>query len=104
MVSILGCRDCHGAQLQGGVEAPVGPPAGPNLTKLVPYWTEEQFMDFLNTGTLPSGGKVPIQTSASGFSAPRMPWPVYRAAMTDDELKAVYAYLHSLPPVEGPAK
>jgi hypothetical protein len=27
-----------------------------------------------------------------------------RAATTDDELKAMYAYLHSLPPVEGPAK
>ena len=33
-----------------------------------------------------------------------MPWPMVRAATTDDDLKAIYAYLHSLPPVEGPAR
>jgi len=105
MVDVIGCRSCHGDQLQGKVDnGQPGPPPGPNLTKIVPQWTEEQFMTFFNTGTLPGGGTVPMLTLSSGFSSPRMPWPEVRAVATDDELKAMYAYLHSLPPVEGPAQ
>lgn len=107
MVDIIGCGSCHGAQLQGKVDnGQPGPPPGPNLTKIVPQWTEEQFMTFFNTGQLPGpeGGTVPMLTLPSGFSSPRMPWPEVRAVATDDELRAMYAYLHSLPPVEGPAK
>ncbi len=104
MVDVIGCRGCHGQQLQGKVYSGIGPPVGPNLTKIVPQWTEEQFMTFFNTGTLPGGGTVPILTLPSGFSAPAMPWPTVRAVTTDDELKAIYAYLHSLPPVESPTK
>ena len=40
----------------------------------------------------------------SGFSSPCMSGLAARAIATDDELKDIYAYLHSLPPVEGPAK
>jgi len=105
MVDIFGCSSCHGDQLQGKLDSgQPGPPPGPNLTLIVPQWTEEQFMTFFNTGELPSGKMVPILTLPNGFSEPRMPWPLLRAATTDDELKAMYAYLHSLPPVEGPAK
>jgi cytochrome c553 len=105
MVDVIGCRSCHGDQLQGRVETgQPGPPAGPNLTKIVPQWTEEQFMTFFNTGQLPSGGTVPILTLPSGFSEPRMPWPMVRAATTDKELKDIYAYLHSLPPVDSPTR
>ncbi len=43
-------------------------------------------------------------TLASGFTEPRMPWPMVRAATTDDELEAIYAYLHGLPPVDGPGR
>ena len=59
-------------------------------------------MTFFNSGTLPGGSQVPILTLSSGFSEPRMPWPVVRAATTDGELKAMYVYLHSLSPVAGP--
>ena len=105
LVDILGCRDCHGDQLQGKVDnGQPGPPPGPNLTLIVPQWTEAEFMNFFNTGTLPGGSQVPIFTLKSGFSSPRMPWTEFRAATTDDELKAMYAYLHSLPPIEEPAK
>lgn len=105
MVDIIGCSDCHGTELQGRVDnGQPGPPAGPNLTQIVPQWTEEQFMTFFNTGTMPGGGQVPMLTLASGFSEPRMPWPMVRAAATDDELKAMYAFLHSLPAVESPAR
>ena len=105
MVDILGCRDCHGDQLQGRIDdGTPGPPPGPNLTTAVPFWTEAQFMTFFNTGQYPSGSTVPILTLPSGFSEPRMPWDEIRASATDNELKAMYAYLHSLSPVEGPAK
>jgi hypothetical protein len=40
-------------------------------------------------------------TLNSGFSEPRMPWPVVRAVTSDDDLKAMYNYLHNLPPVQG---
>jgi mono/diheme cytochrome c family protein len=105
MVDVIGCRSCHGDQLQGRVESgQPGPPAGPNLTQIVPQWTEEEFMTFFNTGKLPGGGTVPILTLPSGFSEPRMPWPLVRAATTDAELHDIYTYLHSLPPVDSPAK
>jgi cytochrome c553 len=105
MVDVIGCRSCHGDQLQGKLDnGQPGPPPGPNLTMIVPHWTEEQFMTFFNTGIMPGGGKVPMLTLASGFSEPRMPWPMVRAATTDDELKAIYTYLHSLPPVENPTR
>jgi hypothetical protein len=51
-----------------------------------------------------SGASVPILTLPNGLSEPRMPWPMVRAVTTDAELKAIYAYLHGLPLVEGPAK
>ncbi len=105
LVDILGCRDCHGDQLQGRVEnGQPGPPAGPNLTLIIPHWTEEEFMAFFNTGTMPGGSQVPILTLNSGFSEPRMPWPVVRAVTSDDDLKDMYTYLHALPPVEGPTQ
>jgi len=59
LVDIIGCRDCHGSQLAGKVEnGQPGPPPGPNLTQIVPQWTETDFMTFFNTGTLPSGKKA----------------------------------------------
>jgi len=105
MIDIIGCSDCHGDQLQGKVDnGQPGPTPGPNLTLIVPQWSEAQFMTFFNTGTMPGGAQVPILTLPSGFSEPRMPWPMVRAVTTDDELKAMYAYLHSLPAVESPVR
>jgi mono/diheme cytochrome c family protein len=105
LVDIIGCRDCHGDRLQGKLETgQPGPPAGPNLTQIIPQWTEAQFMTFFNTGTMPGGARVPIITLVSGFSEPRMPWQTVRAVTTDDELKAMYAYLHSLAAVDGPTR
>jgi mono/diheme cytochrome c family protein len=105
LVDILGCRDCHGNQLQGKVEnGQPGPPPGPNLTKIVPKWTEEEFMAFFNTGTMPGGGQVPILTLKSGFSEPRMPWQVVRAATSDDDLMAMFSYLSTLSPLESPTR
>jgi mono/diheme cytochrome c family protein len=105
LIDIHGCADCHGAQLQGKADTgQPGPPPGPNLTQIVPQWTEAQFMTFFNTGTLPDGKKVPMITMKSGYTEPKMAWPLVRASTTDDEFKAMYAYLHSLPPVDSPTR
>jgi hypothetical protein len=103
MISIIGCRDCHGDQLQGKVESgQPGPPPGPNLTQSMPGWTEAEFLTFFNTGQRPDGSAVPLLTLADGSTRPRMPWTVVRASTTDAELKAIYNYLHNLPPEESP--
>ncbi len=105
LVDVIGCSGCHGDQLQGRVDnGQPGPPPGPNLTKIVPTWTEEQFMTFFNTGIRPDGSPVPPLALPGGRTEPRMPWPIVRASTTDDELRAIYSYLHSLPPVADPAK
>jgi hypothetical protein len=57
-------------------------------------WTEQMFIDALRNGKhqgAPTGRAI----------LPPMPWIWYRF-MTDDDLKAVYAYLQSLPPVNNP--
>ena len=105
LVSIIGCANCHGDQLQGRLDTgQPGPPAGPNLTQIVPTWTEAQFMTFFNTGRRPDGSPVPNETLANGTQRPRMPWDEVRAATTDADLHDLYTYLHSLPPVDSPTK
>lgn len=101
----MGCKSCHGAQLQGKVDnGQPGPTPGPNLTKIVPGWTEEQFMAFFNTGKITGGRRVPMITLTSGFSEPGMPWSSVRATTTYIELKDMYIYLHGLAVVEDKAK
>ena len=56
-------------------------------------WSEQNFMQALRTGKhqgQPNGRDI----------LPPMPWEVYRF-MTDDDLKAVYAYLRSITPVKN---
>ena len=52
-------------------------------------WTEEMFVSAIRTGRH-MGTSRPIN--------PPMPWPAYRNA-TDDDLKAVYAYLRTIEPI-----
>src|SRR5579859_297666 len=105
MVNIIGCRDCHGDQLTGKVDnGQPGPPPGPNLTQIVPNWTEDQFLTFFNTGQRPDGSPVPLLTLPDGSTEPAMPWTEVRASTTDAELKAIYSYLHSLPPAASATK
>lgn len=56
-------------------------------------WTEEQFILCLRKGKY---GGAPAGRSL----LPPMPWPEF-AQMTDDELKAVYAYLESTKPIHN---
>ena len=52
-------------------------------------WTEEMFLKAIRTGRH-MGVSRPIN--------PPMPWQVYRN-FSDDDLKAIYAYLRTIPPI-----
>jgi hypothetical protein len=52
-------------------------------------WTEENFVQTIRTGKHLGVGRPLL---------PPMPWPGF-AHMTDDDLKAVFAYLRTLPPI-----
>lgn len=54
-------------------------------------WDEETFIRALRTGRHEGRGR-PI--------LPPMPWPLYRQA-TDEDLRAVFAYLRTIPPIRN---
>ncbi len=91
LVNINGCHDCHGAQLAGGKPGELGSPLAPNLTPggELTAWSEADFIKTLRTGVTPSGTDLPNRF---------MPWQ-FKSQMTDDELKAIFAYLKSLLPL-----
>jgi len=88
---IAGCHDCHGPDL-GGIDpenAPPGPPPGPNLRPNgdLGQWSQEDFLTALRTGLTPAGRQL----------SPEMPWQHY-ALMSNEELGAIWLYLHELDP------
>jgi mono/diheme cytochrome c family protein len=90
LVDVSSCQSCHGEDLAGGTPGRGGP-VGPNLTLIVPHWTEVQFVQTIRTGKDPTG---------YALRPDMMPWKNFSAAFSDDELKAIYAYLRSLPPIQ----
>ena len=54
-------------------------------------WTEQQFIDTLRSGRRMGRGRELL---------PPMPWPSLAAA-TDEDLKAIFAYLQSLPAIKN---
>jgi mono/diheme cytochrome c family protein len=94
LVSILGCRLCHGENLAGRKSGGPGPPGGPNLTLILPKWGVEDFIHTLRTGVDPYN-----RTLAEG-----MPWKQISSFASDQDLKAIHTYLHGLTPIEGPTR
>lgn len=83
LVTLASCRDCHGANLAGGTDP--NTPLGPNITTTtVGDWSDEDFLTLMHEGTPPGGGLL----------SDEMPWKAY-GGMTDDELKAIFAYLQT---------
>jgi mono/diheme cytochrome c family protein len=82
------CTLCHGVNLNGRTIRTDAEYLAPNLTMggEMHLWSEEDFMRTLRTGVTPGGHQL----------KQAMPWK-YIGQMTDDELKAVWMYLHSLP-------
>jgi mono/diheme cytochrome c family protein len=87
LVDITGCRTCHGANLEGRTPGGFGPPAGPSLRAIIPTWPEGDFVNFFRTGVDPYGRAI---------DPALMPWPAINQAYTDDELRAMYAYVQSV--------
>jgi mono/diheme cytochrome c family protein len=95
-----GCGGCHtdvaakGPLLAGGraLKTPFGTFHSPNITPDPTHgigtWSEADFVKAVKTGVSKSGGHL----------FPAFPYPSY-AGMTDDDAKALKAYIFSLPPV-----
>lgn len=90
LVNTNDCRVCHGQELNGG------PFPDPTITKISPNltpggelaaWSEEEFINAIRTGTTPSGYVLDPKF---------MPWDYYRN-FYDDEIKAIWLYLQSVP-------
>ena len=90
------CKVCHGIAMSGGPIPgfPASWPPAPNLTfgpgSALPAWKEEGFMETLRTGLTPEGRQI---------RGEYMPWTSYQY-MSDDELRAVWVYLQSLPELD----
>jgi len=74
------CRECHGADLNGGKPGQMAP-MGPGLN-LVKQWKRQEFINTMRTGTDPYGHQLGEQ----------MPWR-FIGRMDDEELTALYEYL-----------
>lgn len=90
LVNTHDCHLCHGPDLNGG------PYPDPTITKISPnltpggelaFWTEEQFINTIRTGTTPGGNKLDPKL---------MPWDFY-TKFHDEELRAIWQYLQTLP-------
>jgi mono/diheme cytochrome c family protein len=94
-LATVGCKGCHGPALAGGRiidGAPDWPPAA-NLTPAgaTKNWSEDDFRRLLREGKRPDGSAV----------NPVMPWRLAKR-LSDDEIRAIYLYLRTLPPTETP--
>jgi mono/diheme cytochrome c family protein len=89
LVNTHDCHVCHGQNMNGGkFPDPTIKIITPNLTQggELGTWTEADFVNTLKTGVTPHGHQL----------SDNMPWKEFRY-MTDDELKAIWMYLQSLP-------
>jgi mono/diheme cytochrome c family protein len=90
------CISCHGARMSGG-KIPGGPPTWPATANLTPgkgsvmprYPTPEVFIATLQSGRRPDGSAI----------SPVMPINSFKE-MNETDLRALYVYLKSLPPLE----
>ena len=93
LAMVGGCKGCHGPGLSGG-KIPTAPPDWPAAANITPTgigsrYDEAKFFTALRDGVKPEG--VAINAA--------MPIPSTKE-MTDDEIRAVYAYLKTVPKKE----
>jgi cytochrome c553 len=91
LVVVAGCKFCHGQGLSGGPleEGPPGSLPASNITpEGLKAYDEAKFFRALREGIRPGG--VPINPEF-------MPWKLTKL-MTDDEIRAVWEYLQTVPP------
>lgn len=91
LVALGTCRDCHGEHLNGRPLPPMldEPPAR-NLTPAgqLANWSEEDFIRTIRTGVTPEGHT--LREPMAGVLT-------HLQRQTDDELRAIFMYLQSLP-------
>jgi mono/diheme cytochrome c family protein/cytochrome c553 len=91
LANVMDCHICHGKDLTG---APFPDPTvkviAPDITPRgeVGYWTEDQLIVAFRTGVTPSGHHMDPEL---------MPWKEITAKIGDDDMRALYMYLQSLP-------
>jgi mono/diheme cytochrome c family protein len=98
-----GCESCHAVPKQEdrtrlggglGLRSPFGvfyvPNISPDKTDGIGNWTEAQFVTAMVKGTSPAGEHL----------YPAFPYPSYQH-MSFDDLRDLFAYLKTLPPVTG---
>jgi len=118
LVSLGGCQDCHtptdahgqplaGKSFAGGqhFETPFGHVVSANITPDtqtgIGKWSEEFFLKkFLDYKSYVENG-CPKLSGPEAFTL--MPWLDF-AQKTPDDLRAIYAYLRTLPPVQNPVE
>ena len=103
LATLASCSDCHtpmergqpkaGLEMGGGFifDDFVGKVASANITpdsSGISYYDEKLFLEVMRTGQVKARKLSPI-----------MPWGFYRN-MTDEDLKAIYAYIRTLKPVK----
>lgn len=87
LADIASCRSCHGSNLAGRPMAAPGAPPSTNLTPTgLSGWSEQDFFTAMREGRRPNGAML----------HEIMPWKQFRN-MTDEELKALWRYLGSVP-------
>ena len=86
------CIGCHRANMQGGGPLAPGFPSVPDITSKgnIGNWGDDEFIMSIKTGKTPEGVDLDNQY---------MPWQSI-SSFTDDELKAIFLYLKSLPAEE----
>jgi len=94
LADIGGCTGCHGPTLAGGPSGEPGAPPASNLTPTgIGHYSEADFTRALRDGVRPDGSRLkefmPVQ---------------FTKLMTDDEIRAVYLFLKSVPPREFGAR
>ena len=88
LVSVGGCRACHGDSYSGGPGMGEGKPAS-NITPTgIGHYSEDDFKQLLRTGVRPHGGE-PLSEE--------MPWKYY-GTMSDGQLQSIWLFLKTVPP------
>ena len=80
------CQGCHGSNFKGGDSHEPGGPHIPDLTTTgnMGKWNSAQFITTLHTGKTPEGKML----------TEYMPWRTIGVAHNEEELQAIYLYLH----------
>ena len=85
----IGCKGCHGAGLSGG-HIPGTPPEWKDAANLTPtgigHYTEDDFIRALRTAKRPNGAPIDALMPVK-----------FTKDLTDDELRALFAYLKTVP-------